>query len=104
MRHFGRTSKNFVRSGSAFAFDSSGQETNLSRIIFQAWEAISDPARQLMLFCWCGLNCIRPQRNRVAHPNVDILTAKYILDEDFHNTFENLHAAACAMSEYLFSD
>jgi hypothetical protein len=41
-------------------------------------------------------------RNDVAHPDLGNFTAKEILEHDFHNTFENLHAAACYIADYLF--
>ena len=76
----------------------------LGRTIGQAWKTISDPARQLILFCWCGLNSVRHQRNCIAHPNLNKSSAKLILRQDFRGTFDNLHAAAHDMADYLFSD
>ena len=40
--------------------------------------------------------------NNVAQPDLGNSTAKDILDCDFQNTFENLHAAECYIAEYLF--
>jgi len=55
-----------------------------------------------MLFSWAGVQSVRSMRNNMAHPDLGNFTAKDILDHDFHNTFEDLHAAACYIAGYLF--
>ncbi|KIL58849.1 hypothetical protein M378DRAFT_1023849 [Amanita muscaria Koide BX008] len=101
MRHFGPVNMN---SAARFIFDSTQQESNLSKAITRAWEAIPDPSRQLMLFCWSGLRSVRLLRNEIAHPNMENSSAKAILRQDFGDNFQSLHAAAGYMADYLFSD
>jgi hypothetical protein len=55
-----------------------------------------------MLFSWAGVQSVRELRNNVAHAHLGNSTAKDILNCNFQNTFENLHAAACYIAEYLF--
>ncbi|KAM6499490.1 hypothetical protein JOM56_004998 [Amanita muscaria] len=101
MRHFGPVNMN---SAAHFIFDSTQQESNLSKAITRAWEAIPDTSRQLMLFCWSGLHSVQLLQNEIAHPNMENSSAKAILRQDFGDNFESLHAAAGYMADYLFSD
>jgi len=69
MLHFGRVKKptNFT-----FVFDPSGQESQLSKMVTTAWDAVPESTRDLMLLCWSGLNSIRYRRNKVAHPAIKL--------------------------------
>jgi hypothetical protein len=55
-----------------------------------------------MLFSWAGVQSVRSMNKNVTHPDLGNVTARDILDRDFHNTFEDLHAVACSMADYLF--
>jgi len=101
MRHFGPVKEN---SAARFIFDSTQQESNLSKAITRAWEAIPETSRQLMLFCWSGLHSIRFLRNEIAHPDTENSLAKAILRQDFKGDFVSLHAAAGYMADYLFTN
>jgi len=102
MCHFGPVRNN---SAAQFILDPITQyETPLSRAITSAWEAIPDISRQLMLFCWAGLQSVQLHQNEIAHPNIGNASAEEILTQDFRNDFHNLHAAASNMANYLFSD
>ena len=98
MRYFGPIRINFQR----FVFNSSGDESELSKTIGRAWTNMPDPSRQLMLFYWCGLNSIREQQ--MANLNLNKSSAKLMLQQEFHGTHENLQAAAFDIVDYLFSD
>ena len=100
LRHFGPVK---LKTHARFIFDhGTYQESQLSKAIHEVWEILSDTVRQLMLFSWAGAHSVRSIRNVVAHPDLGNSTAKEILDCDFHNTFQNLHAAACYIVDYLF--
>jgi len=100
LRHFGPVKLN---THGRFIFNhSTGRESELSKAVHEAWDFLPDTIRQLMLFSWAGLQSVRSLRNNVAHPDLGNSTAKHILNYDFQNTFENLHAAACHIAEYLF--
>ena len=100
LRHFGPVTLN---THGRFIFNHSTlRESELSRAVHEAWDILPDTIRQLMLFSWAGVQSVRSLRNNVAHPDLGNSTAKDILDRDFQNTFENLHAAACYIAEYLF--
>jgi hypothetical protein len=102
LRHFGPVK--LITRG-RFIFDyTTGQESELSKGIHEAWDFLPETVRQLMLFSWAGLESVRDLRNNEAHPHLGNSTIKDILNHDFHNTFENLHAAACNIAEYLFDD
>ena len=56
-----------------------------------------------MLFSWAGVQSARrTTRNEVTRFDLEKSTVKDILDRDFHNTFEDLHVAACYIAGYLF--
>jgi hypothetical protein len=55
-----------------------------------------------MLFSWQAFRVRRSMPNDVAHPDLGTSAVKDILDHDFHNTSESLHAAACCIADYLF--
>jgi len=55
-----------------------------------------------MLFSWAGIQSVHSLRNNMAHPDLGNSTTKDILDRNFQNTFENLHAMVCYITEYLF--
>jgi hypothetical protein len=81
---------------------STGRESELSEAILEAWNFLPDTVRHLMLFSWAGAQSVRQLRNNIAHPSLGNFTAKDILDRDFRDTFESLHAAACHIAGYLF--
>jgi hypothetical protein len=100
LRHFGPVK---LKTRARFIFDhETHQESELSKAVHEAWDILPDTVRQLMLFSWAGVHSVRSIRNDVAHPDLRNSTAKEILDHDFHNTFQNLHAAACYIADYLF--
>ncbi len=100
LRHFGPV--NLITHG-RFIFDPlTGQESELSQAIHEAWDILPNTVRQLMLFSWAGVQSVRSMHIDVTHPDLGKFTAKDILDRDFHNAFENLHAAACNIADYLF--
>ena len=103
LRHFGPVTLN---THGRFIFNHlTHRESELSKAVHEAWDILPDTIRQLMLFSWAGAQSVRSLRNNVpvAHPDLGKTTAKQILDCDFKNTtFEDLHAAACYMAEYLF--
>lgn len=100
LRHFGPVTLN---TRGRFIFKhGTRQESDLSKAIGEAWNILPDTIRQLMLFSWAGVQSVRSMRNDVAHPDLGTFTAKDILDHDFNNTFENVHAAACYIADYLF--
>lgn len=100
LRHFGPVTLN---THGRFIFDhSTRRESELSKAVHEAWDILPDTIRQLMLFSWAGVQSVRSLRDNVTHPDLGNSTAKDILDRDFQNTFENLHAAACYIAEYLF--
>jgi hypothetical protein len=81
---------------SRFIFDHSTHlESGFSKAVGEAWDVLPDTVRQLMLFAWAAMQSVRIERNEIAHPSMAGSTAKDILNSDFHNTFESLHAAAC---------
>jgi hypothetical protein len=100
LRHFGPV--RLITHGRFIFNHRTGQESELSKAVHEAWDILPDPIRQLMLFSWAGVQSVRSIRNSVAHPDLGNSTAKDILDRDFHNTFKNLHAMACYIADYLF--
>jgi hypothetical protein len=99
MRHFGPVKMN---SAARFIFDSTQQESYLSRAITRAWEAIPEISRQLMIFCWSGRHSVRLLRNEIAYPIMENSSAKAILRQDFRNDFQSLHAVSGYMADYLW--
>ena len=100
LRHFGPVT--FNTRGRFIFKHGTWQESDLSKAIDEAWNILPDTIRQLMLFSWAGAQSVRSICNNVAHPDLGTSAAKDILNDDFHNTFENLHATACYMVDYLF--
>jgi len=101
LRHFGPVKLN---TRSRFIFDNSTHsESGFSQAVGEAWDILPDIVRQLMLFAWAAVQSVRIERNDVAHPDMANSTAKDILNRDFHNTFHNLHVAACDIADYLFT-
>lgn len=100
--HFGPVKLN---TRSRFIFDHSTHlESGFSKAVGEAWDILPDTVRQLMLFAWAAVQNVRIERNdsEVAHPNMTGSTVEDILNSDLHNTFDNLHAAACDIAVYLF--
>jgi hypothetical protein len=93
-----------IRTHFRFIFDSEGRESRLSQVVTRAWETVSESGRQLMLFCWSGLNTIRHPQNCSTHPDVNKSSARAILRQDFHGAFEYLYADACDLAGFLFGD
>ena len=65
-----------IRTHFRFIFDSKGREFRLSQVVTRAWETVSELGRQLMLFCWSGLNNIRHPQNCRTHSNVNKSSAR----------------------------
>ncbi|KAF5375512.1 hypothetical protein D9615_009149 [Tricholomella constricta] len=100
LRHFGPVK---LHTRGRFIFNhETGKESELSKAVSEAWDILPDTIRQLMLLTWAGVQSVRSMHNDVAHPDLGNSTAKDILDRDFHNTFESLHAIACNIADYLF--
>lgn len=84
MRHFGPVKKNLP---ARFIFGSTQQESDLSKAITRAWEAIPETSRQSMLFCWSGLPSVRLVR---MGDDMENSSAKAILRQDSRDNFESL--------------
>lgn len=86
-----------------FIFDLSGQESQLSKTVTTAWNAVPEPTRDLsMLLCWSGLNSVHHRRNRIAYSDVKMSSARSILTSDFGASFAHLHAEALHLADFLF--
>lgn len=99
MVHFGRvkTPTNFK-----FVFNSHGQESQLSKTVTAAWDAVPEPTRDLMLLCWSALNSVRFCRNKIVHPDVKLSSAASIFKYDFGEQFAYQQADVLSLANFLY--
>ena len=57
-------------------------ETDLARIVMQAWDFIPSVDRELMVYCWAARQQVGTIRNGLRHPTTSVPEAKALLTKD----------------------